>query len=169
VAQTDQSIREELARRHRTAVIAVWATAGLTLLLVALALAGVFMRRAASFDPLVLRIVIVFLVVGAIVFRRTKFSAARLQDIASVRGVSALLATLQNTTMLLALIGGAIAIMGFLITMRSGDGKDMIVIGLISIVVLFYAYPRRAAWQRVVDSTQTTDAIPSPSAKGTIA
>ena len=53
---------------------------------------------------------------GVFVLRRTRFSAIRLQDIAAVRGVSALLGTLQNTTIQVASIGGAIGLLGFIIT-----------------------------------------------------
>src|SRR5204863_203089 len=114
----------------------------LTLLLVALALSGV-LDGALGFSPIVantLRISIIFLAFGAFAFRRTRFSAMRLQDIAALRGTSGLLETLQWTTISVALI------------------------------VLLYCYPRRAAWQKVVEALgEETTGEAGRAAKGTIA
>jgi hypothetical protein len=98
-----------------------------------------------------------------------RFGALRLQTIAEAKGVSALLATLQKTTVLIALCGLAIAVIGYLLFMRSGYPSDMLKAGIIAIAILLYTYPRRAAWQTVVQATQspsglTTDGEPS---KGT--
>ncbi len=87
---------------------------------------------------------------GAFVLRRTKFATLRLKDIAAVRGPSALLKTLQDTTIQCASIGGAIALMGFIITIRTGDWTDMLRAAGVSVVVLIYCYPFRGAWERAL-------------------
>ena len=92
---------------------------------------------------------------GAFVIRRTKFAALRLTDIAAVKGVSALLKTLQDTTIQVAAIGGAIALMGFVITILTADWTNMLRAGGVAAIVLIYCYPIRGAWQRVV--TQLAD------------
>ena len=92
---------------------------------------------------------------GAFVIRRTRFAAMRLTDIAAVKGVSALLKTLQDTTIQVAAIGGAIALMGFIIVILRGDWTDMLRAGGVAAIVLIYCYPFRGAWQRVV--TQLAD------------
>ena len=92
---------------------------------------------------------------GAFVIRRTKFAAMRLADVAAVKGVSALLKTLQDTTIQVAAIGGAIALMGFIIVILRGDWTDMLRAGGVAAIVLIYCYPFRGAWQRVV--TQLAD------------
>lgn len=173
MAQTIETAGDELTARHRTAVWTIYAVLGLTLLLVALALAGVFVRAARARDPnldLALRVAVIFCAVGAIYIRRARFAPARLQDIASLRGTSALLRTLQNTTMLVAGIGGAIAVMGFVLAMGTGSPTDMLWMAGVAAVVLLYAYPRRKTWRRVVDATANTEGrAPGASAKGTIA
>lgn len=78
------------------------------------------------------------------------FSTTRLNDIAVLRGMSGLLATLQNTTLLLALMGVAIVVMGFITTMMTNDWLHIRNAGVIAIAVLLYSYPSRASWQRVV-------------------
>ena len=104
-------------------------------------------------DPgLVMALWIAILVfgLGALVLRRTRFAAMRLKDIAAVKGTSALLKTLENTTIQLACLGGAIALMGFIITTRTSDWFDMLRAGGVAVIVLIYGYPIKSAWQRAV-------------------
>jgi len=63
---------------------------------------------------------------GAFVLRRTRFNAMRLQDIAALRGTSGLLQTLERTTVQVACLAGAIALMGFIVTIRTGNEFDML-------------------------------------------
>lgn len=179
VAHTDENVQASLARHHRTAVLTVGSMLVITLILLAGAFADLPLALPSGFfDPTLaaaLWIAIVVFGLGAVALRRTRFSAMRLQDIASLRGTRALLATLQNTTMLVALLGGSIAVMGFLITLMTDDKFAMLRAAPIALAVLFYGYPRREAWQRVVEMTQATrGAVPdggadAPPAKGTIA
>jgi hypothetical protein len=87
---------------------------------------------------------------GAFVIRRTRFAAMRLKDIAALRGLSGLLKTLQGTTIQIACIGGAIALMGFVITILTGDWTNMLRAAGVSAIVLIYCFPFRSAWQRAV-------------------
>jgi len=173
VNQKPESVHDELARRHRAAAMTVIACAALTLLLSVLVFTGVrFALPASVFDPTLagaLWIAILLFGLGAVALRRTKFSSMRLQDIAALRGASGLLAALQNTTVLVALLGGAIAVMGFIIVMITGDKFAMLRAAPIAIAVLIYCYPRRAAWGRMIELDQPTSGGESPSAKGTVA
>jgi hypothetical protein len=171
VAQNADNAQDELARSHGAAVRAVFAVFLFTLLLVALAFV-VAPRVSLTFNPTLantLRFIIVFLGVGAVYFRRTKFSAMRLRDIAALRGTPGLLQTLQRTTVLVALIGAVIAALGFYISLMTGDWKDMLYLGVIAVAVLLYCYPRRAAWASVVDATADPSGGAESAAKGTIA
>ena len=171
MAETVEGTQGELESRHAAAARVVQAAGLFTLLLMVLALTGVFAGRI-GFNPGAansLRFIIVFLGVGAIVFRRTRFSAMRLQDIGALRGASALLETLQTTTVIVAGIAALIAVLGLLISVMTGAGTDMLYFGVIAAVVLFYAYPRRAAWDAVVRALADGAADPVRAAKGTIA
>jgi len=86
---------------------------------------------------------------GAFVLRRTRFSAMRLKDIAALKGTSGLLKTLQDTTIQVACIGGAIGLMGFILVILSGDWTFTLRAIGVSIIVLIYGYPFRSAWERV--------------------
>lgn len=86
---------------------------------------------------------------GAFVLRRTRFAAMRLKDIAALNGTSGLLKSLQDTTIQIAFIGGAIALMGFIVSILTGDWTGMLRAAGVSAIVLFYGYPFRSAWERV--------------------
>jgi hypothetical protein len=164
---------DELTRRHRAAATVVSAFITFTLVLVVLAYAGVRLRLPASLlDPSLygaLWIVIAGLGLGAIALRRMRFGALRLQTIAEAKGASALLATLHKTTVLVALFGLVIALVGYLLFMRSGDPWDMLKAGIIAVAILLYTYPRRAAWGKVWQATQTDEGLTTDGtpAKGT--
>ncbi|HYO62605.1 MAG TPA: hypothetical protein VER08_03000 [Pyrinomonadaceae bacterium] len=174
MTQTSEGTQNELAKRHRAAWLTVVFMGALTLLLAAFALTGAFASRLTP-DPFAvwsLRALMLFFAIGALFLRRTRFNAARLQDIASLGGLSALLTTLQNTTRLIALIGGAVAVMGFVVFTMTGDLLDVVRFVIVASAVLFYAYPRLAAWRRVVSVTaqeEAADPAGTPPAKGTIA
>ena len=171
MAQTVEGTQGELERRHAAAANVVKLVGVFTLLLMLVALSGV-LSGAVRFNPTAantLRFVVVFLGVGAIVYRRTKFQAMRLQDIAALRGASGLLATLQTTTVAVALIGGLIALLGFVISVMTGFGTDMLYLGVIAVAVLAYCYPRRTAWAAVVRAAEPGEGDPVRAAKGTLA
>ena len=175
MTQTNGSIEDELSRRHRTAAMVVNAMLVLTLALVGIAFAAKnFLSRPG--DPTLVKllwILIVLFGLGVFPLRRTRFNAMRLQDIAALRGVSGLLATLQGTTIQIAFIGGAIALMGFILSMMTTEpGElpvDMLRTAGVAIVVLLYCYPRKSAWRRVVQGIEQTGDADATAVKGKIA
>ena len=168
-----EQVEAELVRRHRSAVFTVVAMFALTVLLVLVAYAGLFPPLPASLHiPIVqgaLWFSILFFGLGAIALRRARFAAVRLQAIADLRGPSGLLATLQRTTRLVAWCGGACALAGFLLTALSNDISYTLKAAVVAVAILLYGYPRRAAWQRVVEATHQPGGLttPAPPAKGT--
>ena len=82
-----------------------------------------------------------------------------------------MLATLQGTTIQIALIGLAIALMGFIVMIisPSDNRSHMLRAAGVAAIVLLYSYPQRKAWQRVLRAVQESgDAETSP-AKGIVA
>ncbi|MBV9956772.1 MAG: hypothetical protein JO360_00055 [Acidobacteria bacterium] len=166
---TRESTQEELVRRHRSAVMMVGATLGLTVALMMLGYLHKFPLIPASYSlAQALWVAIAVFGLGSIVLRRTRFAAMRLQDIAALRGMSGLLAALQNTTLLLAVLSGAVAVMGFINTMMTNDWMHIRNAGVIAIGVLLYSYPSRTAWQRLVEGIERKGLADSTSAKGNI-
>ena len=169
MTETVEATQGDLERSHAAAARVVSLIFMLTLVLAALAL-FLAPRMKLGVNPVTantLLFIILFLGLGSVVFRRTKFSPMRLQDIAALRGVRGLLDTLQRTTIYVALIGGLIALLGFVFALLTGDGTNMLYPGVIAVAVLLYSYPRRAAWSAVVKALAQGDADPVQAAKGT--
>ena len=157
--EESENVQNELMRRHRTATVVVVSFLILDIALLAIA----FFASARIFRPgdpsIVMALWIAILVcgLGAFVLRRTKFAAMRLKDIAALKGVSGLLKNLQDTTIQVASIGGAVALMGFMITILTGDWTNMLRAGGVAAIVLIYCYPFRSAWERVVIQLRRED------------
>jgi hypothetical protein len=172
MSPTTESIQGELTRRHRTAAMVVGALLGLTIALIVIAFVSSEALHRPGDPSLAMALWIAILVfgLGSFVLRRTRFQAARLEDIASLRGTSGLLATLQGTTLQIAFIGAAIALMGFVVMIMTGNKYDMLRAGGVAAIVLISAFPQRAAWQRLVRSVeQSSGETPDSPAKGIVA
>jgi hypothetical protein len=152
-------VQAELDRRHRSATMVVFLFFGLNVLLLVIAyFAAERIFRPA--DPkIAMGVWIAILVCGLGVFalRRTRFAAMRLQDIAAVKGVSGLLRTLQGTTIQVASVAGAIALMGFIITIITADWTNMLRAAGVSVIVLIYCFPFKSAWERTVRQLATAE------------
>ena len=175
MTQTNGSTEDELSRRHRTAAMVVNGMLALTLALVGITFAAKNSLSRPGDPTLVTLLWILILLFGLGVFplRRTRFNAMRLQDIAALRGISGLLATLQGTTIQIAFIGGAIALMGFILSMMTTEpGElplDMLRAGGVALVVLLYCYPRKSAWKRVVQGIERAGDADATAVKGKMA
>jgi hypothetical protein len=141
-----------LARRHKAA-----ATTVLGLLVATILLSVVAFLARPYFTPndnsginMAVRIVILILGLGAVVWRRTKFQPMRLQDISGLAGVSGLLKTLEKTTIQLALLGAAIASIGFIATLVTGNEWYTYLASAVAILVFVYSYPTRQSWLRAL-------------------
>lgn len=171
MVEMNETIQGELARRHRTAAMVVGALLGLTVALAIIA----FVASESLYRPgdpslaMALWIMILIFGLGSFVLRRTRFQAMRLQDIAALRGLSGLLASLQGTTIQVAFIGGAIALMGFIVTIMTGNKYDMLRAGGVAAIVLLYTYPQRSAWQRVLRAAEQSGNADASPAKGIVA
>jgi hypothetical protein len=111
---------------------------------------------------MVVRISIVIFGLGAIALRRTKFAKMRLQDIAAIQGASGLIITLQRTTMLVAIIGITVALIGFVSTLMTGDPWYTYQAGVVAGAVLLYGYPVRTAWEQAVNRYSPAEDVPNP-------
>jgi hypothetical protein len=97
------------------------------------------------------RIIVPILGLGAIPLRRTRLAKMRLQDIAAIRGTSGLLATLQKTALLMAMIGIAVALIGFASTLITGHVWYTYTAAVVAAaILLFYGYPLRPSWEQAV-------------------
>jgi len=149
---TSPEAQAELARRHKAAATTVLGLLVATVLLSVLAFLArpYFSERPNSLIDIAVRIVILTLGLGAVVWRRTKFQTMRLQDIAGLAGVSGLLKTLEKTTIQLALFGAAIALIWFVTTLMTGNERYTYWTGAIAVIVFIYCYPTKQSWLRAL-------------------
>jgi hypothetical protein len=159
---TPASIQEELNNRHRaaTTVVLIFFALDVVLLAIAYFAATKIFRPADPKIAMGLWLVILVCGLGVFVLRRTRFSAMRLQDQAAVKGISALLATLQGTTIQIASIAGAIGLMGFIITIITADWSNMLRAAGVSVIVLIYCFPFKSAWERTVRQLVPAESTP---------
>ena len=146
-------VEEELRRRHKatatTIISLLVATVLLCIIAYLMSRRFVGQQNNPSLD-IAVRITIMIFGLGSIVLRRTRFAAMRLQDIGALRGASGLLLTLEKTTLQVALIGGALTLMGFAATFLTGNDFYTYGAGIVAIVILLYCYPTRRSWERTV-------------------
>lgn len=157
----------ELSRRHTaTARTVVALLFGVILLCVVAYFSKRFLtpRNNPSLDMAV-RISILIFGLSSIALRRTRFSAMRLQDIGGLRGPVGLLATLQRTTLQVALLAVFVALIGFSGTLFTGNDFYTYAGGVVAIAVLLYAYPVRRAWAAAVGRFAPSENLPDSSTK----
>lgn len=149
---TSPEAQAELARRHKAAATTVLGLLVATILLSVVAFLGRPYFTARPNPPLdiAVRIVILVLGLGAVAWRRTKFQPMRLQDIAGLGGVTALLKTLEKTTLQISLMAAVIAAIGFISTLMTGNERYSYWAGAIAVVVFIYCYPTKSSWLRAL-------------------
>ena len=149
---TSPEAQAELARRHKAAATTVIGLLVATILLSVLAFLGrpYFTEKPNPPLDIAVRIVILFMGLGSVAWRRRKFNAMRLNAIVGVDGVTGLLKTLEKTTVQIALMGAAIAAIGFVSTFMTGNERYSYWSGAIAIIVFIYCYPTKASWLRAL-------------------
>jgi peptidoglycan/LPS O-acetylase OafA/YrhL len=154
------NVQAELLRRHKSTVTTVLSLIVAVVLLCVLAFVSqkfLVQRSNPSLD-IGVRISILIFGLGAIALRRTRFAKMRLQDIAALQGPSGLIITLQKTTLLVALIGLAVALIGFVATLMSGAPLYTYQAGVVAAAVLLYGYPVRASWEQALKRYSSNEA-----------
>ena len=160
-----ETVESELARRHKAAQTTVLGLLIATVLLCVIAyLTKRFLspQNNPSLD-IAVRITIMIFGLGSIVLRRTRFATMRLQDIGALGGPSALLKTLEKTTIQVALIGAALSVIGFSATILTGNDFYTYGACIIAIVILLYCYPTKSSWIRTVQRFARSDDQPKAS------
>jgi nitrate/nitrite transporter NarK len=149
---TSPEAQGELARRHKAAATTILGLIVATVLLSVVAFLGrpYFTQQTNPPLDIAVRIVILFLGLGAVAWRRTKLAPMRLQDITGLAGVSGLLKTLEKTTIQVGLLGAAIAVIGFVSTLVTGNERYTYGACTVAIVVFVSCYPVKSSWLRTV-------------------
>ena len=156
------NVESEISQKHKAVAKTVIGLIVAAVLLVVIAYLGRdrFTERPNPTLEMALMILVLFLGLGSIVWRRTKFAGMRLQDIGGLEGPKGLLSTLEKTTIQLAMFGAAIAVLSFAGTLITGN-SGLTYRGIaVALVVLLYCYPTKSSWTRVVLYYGKPDAAP---------
>jgi hypothetical protein len=161
---TSQDAQAEIVRRHKAAATTVLGLIVATILLSIVAYFGKPYFSELESRPIdwAFLFLILILGLGAIAWRRNKFAPARLQDIASLYGVSALIRTFEKTTLQLAILAAGIAIIGFVATVMTGQEFYTYRASAVAVLVLAFSYPTRSSWIRAVERYTAEPEMPPP-------
>lgn len=108
-----------------------------------------------------------FLAFAAIAYRRAQFGRVRLEVIATLRGIEGLIKHFAQTTIISVVIAEIIGLLSLVIVFFGGSQRDVLIIGIVAIAVVFSNYPRREAWLKTAqyfeanlyqDETETKNA-----------
>lgn len=156
-SETASDPRLRVAAIHRKSLIIVLAMAASTVFYVII---GLTIVPVAAVEPPQKRmpflVAALLLAFASLVVRRVQFGRGRLEWVAQKRGVEALIKHFFTTTILASALAEAIGVLGLLIGFLGGSQMEVVSLGVIAFTMTLSNYPRRAAWERVVDHFAAT-------------
>jgi hypothetical protein len=96
-------------------------------------------------------IFIIFVAACVLLLRRFLFSWQKLRNINLTKGVEGLISTLQTDTILLGVLTEVIAIVGFLVSVMTGNKFEMFRAAAIALVIFLMIFPRKTMWATIVN------------------
>jgi hypothetical protein len=146
----------ELEKRYRTTVFIILGQVFVVLLLIAAAFLFTFKveTNLSEQDFTTLWVGVLFIAVGSFILRRMFFTWERLKNVAILKGVPGVLGTLQRNSIILSVFGLLVGVIGFLISLFTGSGFDMLRAGAIALVVFLINFPRKKIWKSIVSNLE---------------
>jgi hypothetical protein len=162
LASSSPEVQAEIARRHKSAATTVIGLVVATILVsvVAYLARPYFIQKPNPPLDIAVRIAILIIGLGAIMWRRTKFAPMRLQDIVGVAGPVALVQTLEKVTIQIALFAATITAIGFISTLVTGNDWYTYWSSAIAVIILLYGYPVKSAWMTTIQRFTQPQAEP---------
>jgi hypothetical protein len=143
--------QRELANSYRTGVKIVFliATSVLVFMLIAryISLDTTLPGSERWVRPVLITVIILGLTV--IMVRRLLMSQSMMAKVAP-RGVKALVGRLLTTTIICLVIAELVGIMGLAFYLITGDYEYSWRLGVISLLLILYSFPRRGEWERII-------------------
>ncbi len=145
-----------LERRYRTTTLIIAAQIVFTIILTAAVwlFAPPIVNSISDKTLMTLWMLIIFLAIGAFLLRRVFFRWERFKDIALLKGVSGLLATLQVNAIILAVFATLLPIVGGVITTLTGSTFEIIRAEIVALIVFAINFPRKSVWTKIVAATE---------------
>jgi hypothetical protein len=146
--------RSAISASHRVATIVVLAIASSIALyaLIAFAVAaGARPQKDINQLRIALYLIALILAMGSIVVRRMLLGADKLDAIVRRQGAANLARHFLNVTIISAALGEAVALIGLMATMLSGEAIDFFRLGAVGLAMVLISYPRRSAWEQTIE------------------
>ncbi len=154
---TESDARSRVAAVHRTSRIIVLAMAASIIFYVIIGLTlAPSVATAPTQKPMPFFVTAIVLAFASLAVRRVQFGSARIEWVANKRGIEALIKHFFITTVIAAALAEAIGILGLLIGFLGGGQMEVVSLGVIAFVMTISNYPRRAAWEQVVEHFAAT-------------
>lgn len=147
-------LRAKVAYAHRKAKIIVLAMTASIVMYMVIGLVILSVKESGAGleqPPLSFITLVAFLALGSTALRRTQFRQMRLQAVAGARGIDGLLRHLLVMTIISAAIAEAIGVLALLVSFFGGGQFYVIIFSVVGLVVMLSSYPRRAAWEKIVE------------------
>jgi hypothetical protein len=167
VRQTVEQTRDRVATAHRTALTLVLAFAMSIVIYAGVGVLILDMRRMnpRADLPYAFYAAAAILAIGSIIIRRAQLHRMKLEVVAA-RGVEGLIKHLLNATILAAAMAEIIGVLALVVVFFGGGQSDVIRLGVVALAVSIYNYPRRTAWQQLVDYYSAANAAAGHSSLG---
>ncbi|GIU81649.1 MAG: hypothetical protein D6687_07505 [Acidobacteria bacterium] len=93
---------------------------------------------------------VLMIAVTTIFLRRFLFSKRRIQEIKK-NSVEAVVGALGTATIILAALAGSVAVLGFVITILSGDKMSILRSTAVSFLLFLIVFPRKSRWKGFIE------------------
>ncbi len=144
----------ELEKRYRTTVLIILAQIFVVLFLISAAFFWTFRieTNLSEQDYLTLWVGVLFIALGGFILRRMFFNWERLKNISLLKGISGVLRTLQRNSIILSVFALLVGIIGFLISIFTGNDFDLLRAGSVALVVFLINFPRKKVWKTIIEN-----------------
>lgn len=151
----------EIERKYRLTAIIVLTQIITTIILIIFGwfYAASSENAAAPDSLLMLWIAIVFIAVGTFFLRRMLNNWNRLQNTASIRGISGVVNVLQTNSIIIGSLAKIVAVIGFLIAVLGGVKFDVFRAGAVALLIFLMNFPRKTVWKKIVRSLENTQEV----------
>ncbi|MCD9187632.1 MAG: hypothetical protein LUM44_14530 [Pyrinomonadaceae bacterium] len=149
--------RVELEKRYRTAAFLIFAQIASLLILVVLAFVLVKPENGGQTSDStrwMLWVAALFAALSSFIIRRMLYRWDRLRDLSLLQGISALIKTLSVNSIILASMAEIVALVGFVISILTGDAFEMVRAAVIALVVFIINFPRKSIWEKIVKNLE---------------
>ena len=168
MTQTVEQTQNLVATAHRTALTLVLAFAMSVVIYAGVGVLVLGMRGAnpRADVPYAFYGAAAILAIGSIIIRRAQLHRMKLEVVGATRGVEGLIKHLLNATILAAAMAEIIGVLALVVAFVGGSQSDVIRLGVVALAVSIYNYPRRSAWQQVVQYYAGANATAGQSSLG---